>query len=453
MTILPKKKSSTSKEVRQSAGALEGQTVTIGSSNADFHGAHAVATEASTGGPTQSRTSSSFMVDTDGAVVSGPNSTGASWRLPSRGPFDSTTDSESMFSGSIGRKRYAAAPGSRAERSTLRCKQRSSAGHLVPSTSSAPSIEGYNSEDELAAADEPVAAEDLETEAAFENSLKSTKGFLIKKMRADGACMFRAVADQVYGDEDMHNMVRKLCINYMIKNADYFSQFVTEDFGEYVARKSQETAHGNHVELQAIAEMYNRPIEVYQYNTTPINTFFTNSSASAAPIRLSYHRSSHYNSVVDPYNATVGVGLGLPQFFPGLADRNLMSEATLVSEKDAIEQAMLKDKLQATDWEATDAQLQQQVACESYFQWLADEKKRNASNQKSNDEANSSSANISADPVIPIPDGTVDLNSWVAEEDLLNHVLALSSQEYLDSLKKKKEKSEDEAGCSSSRID
>ncbi|CDW52058.1 OTU domain containing protein [Trichuris trichiura] len=156
--------------------------------------------------------------------------------------------------------------------------------------------------------------------------------------------------------------------------------------------KSQETAHGNHVELQAIAEMYNRPIEVYQYNTStvvktpPINTFFTNSSASTAPIRLSYHRSSHYNSVVDPYNATVGVGLGLPQFFPGLADRNLMSEATLVSEKDAIEQAMLKDKLQATDWEATDAQLQQ--------------------------------------------------------------------QEYLDSLKKRKEKSEDEAGCSSSsRID
>uniref|UniRef100_A0A5S6QY65 ubiquitinyl hydrolase 1 n=1 Tax=Trichuris muris TaxID=70415 RepID=A0A5S6QY65_TRIMR len=450
MTILPKKKSATSKEPRQSA-SLEGQTTTIAPTTGDFHGAHAVNTEGGMGGSTQSRNASPF-VDGDGAVVAGA-ATGASWRLPSTSPFDPTADSESVFGGGIGRKRYAAVQGSRSERPALRCKQRSS-GHVVPSTSSAPSIEGYNSEDESVGADEPVAAEDLETETAFENSLKSTKGFLIKKMRADGACMFRAVADQVYGDEDMHNMVRKLCINYMIKNSDYFSQFVTENFSDYVARKSQETAHGNHVELQAIAEMYNRPIEVYQYNTTPINTFFTNSSAGTAPIRLSYHRSSHYNSVIDPYNATIGVGLGLPQFFPGLADRNLMSEARLVSEQDAIEQAMLKDKLQATDWEATDAQLQQQIACESYFQWLADEKKRE--NQQSNDEANSSAAiapAVSADPVVPVPDA-VDLNPWVDDDDLLSHVLALSSQEYLDSLKKKKkENSEDEAGCSSRRTD
>jgi len=36
------------------------------------------------------------------------------------------------------------------------------------------------------------------------------------------------------------------------------------------------------------------------------------------PIRISYHRNVHYNSLVDPYKATVGVGLGLPGLQPGV---------------------------------------------------------------------------------------------------------------------------------------
>jgi len=33
----------------------------------------------------------------------------------------------------------------------------------------------------------------------------------------------------------------------------------------------------------------------------------------------SYHDRNHYNSVVDPYKATIGVGLGLPQLTPGVS--------------------------------------------------------------------------------------------------------------------------------------
>ena len=38
-----------------------------------------------------------------------------------------------------------------------------------------------------------------------------------------------------------------------------------------------------------------------------------------APIRLSYHGGVHYNSVVDPYKATIGVGLGLAGYKPGVS--------------------------------------------------------------------------------------------------------------------------------------
>ena len=54
-----------------------------------------------------------------------------------------------------------------------------------------------------------------------------------------------------------------------------------------------------------------------------------------------------------------------------------MREALHISEKSAIEQAMLQDKLIATDWEATNEAIEEQVARESFVQWLKDNEKRN----------------------------------------------------------------------------
>lgn len=51
----------------------------------------------------------------------------------------------------------------------------------------------------------------------------------------------------------------------------------------------------------------------------PINIFFGVYKTDNAPIRLSYHHGIHYNSVVDPYTATVGVGLGLAGHKPGVS--------------------------------------------------------------------------------------------------------------------------------------
>ena len=41
--------------------------------------------------------------------------------------------------------------------------------------------------------------------------------------------------------------------------------------------------------------------------TEPMNTFHGTYKTDNDPIRLSYHANVHYNSVVDPYKATVGV--------------------------------------------------------------------------------------------------------------------------------------------------
>ncbi|XP_061745058.1 OTU domain-containing protein 5-A isoform X1 [Nerophis ophidion] len=258
---------------------------------------------------------------------------------------------------------------------------------------------GNNSEDEyenaarLQAVD-PATAE--QQEHWFEKALQDKKGFVIKKMKEDGACLFRAVADQVYGDQDMHEVVRKHCMDYLMKNADYFSNYVTEDFTTYINRKRKNNCHGNHIEMQAMAEMYNRPVEVYQYSTEPINTFHGIHQNNDEPIRVSYHRNIHYNSVVNPNKATIGVGLGLPAFKPGYAEQTLMKSAIKTSEESWIEQQMLEDKKRASDWEATCEAIEEQVARESYLQWLRDQEKQARQPRKASATCSSATASASS---------------------------------------------------------
>lgn len=79
---------------------------------------------------------------------------------------------------------------------------------------------GYNSGDEHTHERQPsymqwTEQEFQEREVQFEKKINK-KGWIIKKMAEDGACLFRAVADQIYGDQDMHSVLRKLCIDYIV---------------------------------------------------------------------------------------------------------------------------------------------------------------------------------------------------------------------------------------------
>ena len=236
-----------------------------------------------------------------------------------------------------------------------------------------PSPPHQNSEDEY---ENQTEVSSQERELRFKRQLKAKKGFLVKKMREDGACLFRAISDQIYGDQDMHSIIRNLVCDYMMKNRDFFHQFVTEDFNKYIERKRVDNEHGNHVELQAISEMYNRPIEIYIYEAEPSNVIQSLYGTDNTPIRLSYHNNMHYNSVVDPYGASVGVGLGLPSFTPGVADKNQLKDAMRASESQYIEQAMYEDKLRATDWEATSDTISEAILRESRLQFMRDQEKQ-----------------------------------------------------------------------------
>lgn len=171
------------------------------------------------------------------------------------------------------------------------------------------STEAYNSEDEHADAKATAAAAQpeipmrtlRERETEFVTML-SSKGLRIIEMRADGNCLFRALAHCVWGDAERHTSLRASVMQYLVQEADYFSQFVAEDFRRYVCRKRREGVHGNHLELQAASELFGRPIEVYSYSATPATIIDPYDSPTVPtrevePIRLSFHRGSHYNAV------------------------------------------------------------------------------------------------------------------------------------------------------------
>ena len=103
------------------------------------------------------------------------------------------------------------------------------------------------------------------------------KGLKINDMEGDGNCLFRAVSDQIYnGDQSHFALIRQACMDYIESERDFYIQFVIggeEFFDEYVERKRMDGVWGDDIELQAMSEIYNRPIEIYAYRAEPMRTF------------------------------------------------------------------------------------------------------------------------------------------------------------------------------------
>lgn len=96
----------------------------------------------------------------------------------------------------------------------------------------------------------------------------------------------------------MHKLIRAKCMQYISVERDYFKNFIDggEDYiDEYIARKSVLGCWGDDIEIQAMTEIYDIPMEIYAYDNRPMKTFHEASpeemalKASKIPFRLSYH--------------------------------------------------------------------------------------------------------------------------------------------------------------------
>lgn len=235
--------------------------------------------------------------------------------------------------------------------------------------------EGYNSADEQTPCYGP-SFYDLERERQFEIDIRRAKGLEVKRMLEDGNCLFRAVADQVYGDSEAYDLTRQMCIDYMEQERDHFSQFITEGFTSYCRRKRRDKVYGNNVEIQVLSEMYNRPIHIYSYSTEPINIFHGNYDTDLPPIRLSYHHGNHYNSLVDPRRLNVGAGLGFNSLRGRNVDKDQVKAAIKAQQDQQIDNALLAEGRFYSDLELTEKEIERMVMEASRAEYLAGNKSK-----------------------------------------------------------------------------
>ena len=140
-------------------------------------------------------------------------------------------------------------------------------------------------------------------ENAFRSRMMAI-GLRIVAMQADGNCLFRAVAHQVYLNEGQHLELRARCIEHMRRHAARFAVFCAVDFEDYLAEKTSAGVWGDDLELKALEELLDRLICIYSSESLvlrPMNTNFDEERLlrEVPPVILSYHGKNHYNSVQD----------------------------------------------------------------------------------------------------------------------------------------------------------
>ena len=141
------------------------------------------------------------------------------------------------------------------------------------------------------------------------------KGFQIVTMRGDGNCLFRAVAHQIWGDPELHAMVRTMVCDFMLANGGEFAEVLgalvpgPNGFARYVAQMRRPCYQGNgewggDPEIRVMEEIFDRPFELWDVERGsgkgPANIHLEGSLPEdhrVDPIRVSYHGKNHYNSV------------------------------------------------------------------------------------------------------------------------------------------------------------
>lgn len=192
----------------------------------------------------------------------------------------------------------------------------------------------------------------------------TAKGLTLIRMVGDGACLFRAVSQAVYGDAEVHNLVRSQCMDYMLRERDHFAPYVVESFDEYVRRKRDVACFGDHLEIQAMSEMYCRPVHVYSVERSaegvdePLN-IFQPPAVGLDPILLSFHSQNHYNYLQPDDRPSAGVGLGLPGYDPHAQREAMLPSAQHASERDHLEEQLVRDTLERSERSDLEAEMEQ----------------------------------------------------------------------------------------------
>jgi OTU domain-containing protein 3 len=122
-------------------------------------------------------------------------------------------------------------------------------------------------------------------------------GLVIRDIKGDGNCMFRAVADQFTGSQENHFDYRHRIVDFMDTHRDVFQPFFYEGdgtFDAYLSKMRRDGEWGGNLELQALSLCCSVNIIVHQLGARP---WAIQHDAPSRTIHLSYHDGDHYASI------------------------------------------------------------------------------------------------------------------------------------------------------------
>ena len=123
-------------------------------------------------------------------------------------------------------------------------------------------------------------------------------GLKEKKVRGDGNCQFRALADQLFRDQERHAEIRAAVVAQLRRAREAYSVFVPEDFDAYVREMSRATTWGDHITLQAAADAYGVAMCVISsYKDNFVIEIQPTAKRSERVLWISFWAEVHYNSI------------------------------------------------------------------------------------------------------------------------------------------------------------
>eukprot|EP01102_Stenamoeba_stenopodia_P007813 TRINITY_DN2206_c0_g2_i4.p1 TRINITY_DN2206_c0_g2~~TRINITY_DN2206_c0_g2_i4.p1 ORF type:complete len:1488 (+),score=274.93 TRINITY_DN2206_c0_g2_i4:992-5455(+) len=98
----------------------------------------------------------------------------------------------------------------------------------------------------------------------FQEQLKKV-GLRLVDIKYDGNNQFRAFAEQVYGSEDLHSLVRFLVVKDILANPTNYESLlnIRANMREYVCLMAKDAVHGDHLTLSAMANVYGADMLIF----------------------------------------------------------------------------------------------------------------------------------------------------------------------------------------------
>jgi len=134
------------------------------------------------------------------------------------------------------------------------------------------------------------------------------RGLELKTIEKDGNCVFRSIGLLLFEDQAKHVQVRHDIVNQLIAQPEKYGKNISfskgsiETFDAYTQNMRSEGVWGDHVELQAAADMYGVDINIFTVGTgveRPNMIVECTGEIEYLPISLWFEDDNHYHAFTE----------------------------------------------------------------------------------------------------------------------------------------------------------